>query len=560
MKRSKIFQRMILCGTVYLCLGSNLWAQEAPSPSPAPIMNVEAFRRAMAQRHELKAKKNPRLKAEIKKLEKITQWAPLLPGPWAALAVRETEAGNTAQAEKDFQNALRLSGDWAGGPGLYASFLLTLGRKAEADSVLRSLSGLHPGDGWVARQEAQAASETDEEQARRLWALVWKNDPQADDVLFQLARCEFTQGNYSSCRIHLKQLRMKHPSCRDVLEWQERCEWAAGATKEAVSLRADLASRGKDCLDLAEWVESLAAESPGQAVAYFGQAVARYPACPELWRKLGLAQEASGRPSDALASYQRAKDGLGDSDVFINQRLRELGGAREETKFQKRTPPVWKGNVERTLEDLRKRVFAREVDVPMDLIIRIAKEKKSAAVFRLWVMGWRERYPVSAALAMAESFEAEGRSSEAMEALKEAASRRSLDARPFEKWCLLLDKTGRWEEGDAVCRQWNQVEISDAPLVWNGIFLVRLKRYGEAEPFFLEALQRHPEKFDAWEEWIQTRVALGKRDAVFSETWKWLQWEPLGLKAWKEIEKQGLQNPRILPKDVCEKIMKTLGK
>jgi hypothetical protein len=32
-------------------------------------MNVEAFRRAMAQRHELKAKKDPRFKQEMKYLE-----------------------------------------------------------------------------------------------------------------------------------------------------------------------------------------------------------------------------------------------------------------------------------------------------------------------------------------------------------------------------------------------------------------------------------------------------------------------------------------------------------
>lgn len=557
MKQSRTFQRMVLYWAASLCLGNILWAQEAPSPSPVPIMNVENFRREMAQRHELKAKNNSNLKAEIKKLEKITRWAPLLPGPWASLAVREAEAGNTAQAEKDFQNVLRLSGDWAGGPGLYAAFLLNLGRKAEAEAVLRSLSGLHPGDGWVARQEAQAASETDGEKALRVWDAVQKSDPQADDVLLQIARCEFTQGNDSFCRIHLNQLRLRHPSCRDVIEWQERCAWAAGATKEAIGLRADLASRGKDCTDLAEWVDSLAAESPGQAVAYFGQAVARYPACPELWRKLGLAQEALGRPSDALASYQRAKDGLGDSDAFVNQRLRELGGVREETKVQKRSPPVWKGDAEGTLEDLRKMVFAREADVPMDLILRIARAKKSAESFRNWVTGWRERYPVSAALAMAESFEAEGRSSEAVEALKEAAARRPLDERPYERWCLLLDKNGRWEEGDAVCHVWNQVQVGDAPLVWNGIFLVRLKRYVEARPYFVEALQRHPQLFDAWEEWIQTLGALGEREAVVSETWKWLQWKPLDLKAWKEFQKQGNDNSSILPKGVLEKITKS---
>jgi hypothetical protein len=67
MKRPKIFQWMILCGTVYLCLGNDLWAKEVPSP--VPIMNVEAFRRAMAQRHELKAKKDPRFKQEMKYLE-----------------------------------------------------------------------------------------------------------------------------------------------------------------------------------------------------------------------------------------------------------------------------------------------------------------------------------------------------------------------------------------------------------------------------------------------------------------------------------------------------------
>jgi hypothetical protein len=73
----------------------------------------------------------------------------------------------------------------------------------------------------------------------------------------------------------------------------------------------------------------------------------------------------------------------------------------------------------------------------------------------------------------------------------------------------------------------------------------------------VEALQRHPQLFDAWEEWIQTLGALGEREAVVSETWKWLQWKPLDLKAWKEFQKQGNDNSSILPKGVLEKITKS---
>ena len=83
----------------------------AATPVPAPLLDVEAFRNAMIQRHVMEAKRNLRLKQEIKALERLTRLVPEFPGPWAALSVREAATGNAARAGEDFRHALSRSGD-----------------------------------------------------------------------------------------------------------------------------------------------------------------------------------------------------------------------------------------------------------------------------------------------------------------------------------------------------------------------------------------------------------------------------------------------------------------
>jgi tetratricopeptide (TPR) repeat protein len=522
----------------FLILGVDSSSAKDPSPSPTPFLDVAAFRRTMSQRHELKAKKDPRRKDELKILAKLVGWVPTWPGPWTALAVREAEVGSVRQAEKDFQTALKLSDGWPGGPAAYASFLLSQGRKDEARELLRSLAGLYPDDRWVARQEALAIAETDGVKAARSWESLKVGSNLADDALFQAARIRFSAGEYDVCRENLKRLRANHPECRDVMEWQWRCAAASGRVQEAVSLRTEIASVGHECPDLVEWVESLATQSAGNALVYYQQAVARYPYCPELWRKLAMTQETQGRTSDALASYQRAKDGLGDSDAFVNQRMKELGGRIPTGRSIKQRRPVWMGSAGRTLAGLKGRVFVQESDIPMALLERIAKDKKVAQDFRGWVGGWKTRYPVSAALLIAQSYETEGLVSDALEVLAAASRTRPLDPRVYEPSCRLLEKEGRWAEVEAVCRRWMRSETGERPLVWMGRCLVHQGRHREAEPFLREALERHPDSFFAWEEWIQTIGKLSGEDAASMEVWRWVQWEPLNIFAWEEARKR----------------------
>jgi len=512
---------------------TGLWAK-SPSPSPTPALDIAGFRRALAQRHESKAKKDIHLKEDLKRLEKLAALAPGMPGVWGALASLEARSGNSRGAEADFKTSVRLSGAWTGGPGRYALFLLAQGRGSEAETVLRSLASLHPRDAWAARREAQAVSELDLRRAQGLWEAIEKREPLADDVAFQLARDAFAGGNHEACRTRLARLRAAHPESRDVMEWQWRCASVSGRAREAVSLRTEIASLSRECPDLVEWVEALAGVEPRQGLGLYGQAVARYPYCHELWRKLGLSQEAAGRPSEAVASYQRARDLYGAPDPFLDQRLEQLGGIRRDQDGRKRKSPSWKGNAKKTFEDLRGRVFAREEEVPLELLLALAKDRGVAGELREWTRGWQDRYPVTAALVTTRCLETLDQETDTIAILRSAALKRPMDPRPYPVMCRLFEREGRWEEGRETARRWSSLDVGEGPLLWSGKFLARLGRYGDADPFLREAMQRHPESFEGWEEWLMTVRRLRPQDLSF-EAWRWAQWRPLERRAWEQL-------------------------
>lgn len=523
---------LIACLIACAALGESA-PSVSPPPSTGPALDVAGLRRALAFRHEGIAKKDPQRKRALKKLERLTRLAPGEPGPWAALAKIEAETGNASGAESDFREAIRRSGGWNGAAGLYAEYLSSLGRADEAKAVLAGLASLRPGDAWVARLRAEAEEAADPPESRRLYEAILAADPAADDVVLRLARMDDASGNQAAVRARLERLRAAHPRCREILEWQWRCAEASGRGSEAVSLRQFLASQGQACSDLVDWVDAWTATDGRGALAAYRQAAERYPACPGLWRKLGVLQEAAGLRGEAAESYRKAWGESCDDDPYVRDHIRILTG----TEIPARKPKAadqWKGNAKKTLASVRGAGYPCEGRVPLGLFRRLASDPSVGDDFRRWVEGWKERAPVEGALLEAESFEASGNLGAADEAYADAVAKRPLDVRPFEPWCRLLEKDKRWGDGVDLARRWMETDLSPRPLAWRGLFLARSGRSAEAWTFLSGALRMDPEHFIAWNEWVSTVEATEGKKAAGSAAKEWAQWAPLDPAAWRQ--------------------------
>ncbi len=500
------------------------------------VLDIPAFRKVVEKRHEASAKKDPSLRPDLKRLEKIVKAVPDFPGPWALLARREGRSGNARRAEEDFKTALSFGGNWSGAAIWNAEFLMERNRDREAETLLRSALALRPGDALLERRLADCAFSGDLSEASRLWQGVYKKNGMATDALLASARADFSRKDFGACRKKLESLLKIHPSNREILEWRVRAAEADGAAGDAAKARETLAARGRDCDDLAEWVEGLTEGKPERALSLYSQAVSRYVGCATLWKRLGLALENAGRGPEALDAYRRACRLTGVPDAFLASRVLELGGTREcepPSKDRRSRPIAWKGDALKTLADLENRDFKSERDFPVDLLLRAAADRDGASATRAWVARWRNRFPVAVALVEAAAWRTERQPGRALETLSAAADARPLDPRPYLPWCETLLESKDPVQGLETCVRWAEVDTGKGPLLWKARFLIDAGRPMEAGDLLREVLARDPENALAWKELVRVHDLAQDKPSASEACRVWAQWKPLDREAWE---------------------------
>jgi len=378
-------------------------------------------------------------------LTQVLQSNPLLIDAHLLMGLVEVESGETNEAIRQYQQALKLQPK---------SF------KGHYYLALAYLRAQHPELGRGELQKAVALN------------------PKNPNAIYDLGVVLLDLGRPQDALVELRRARELGPLRLDVAFNIVRAELESRHSEEA---RQEAAAGAKNLGGDAEWQADIGKlfldhRQPADAVQYLTEALRVRPSRDEVRRQLALAQLQSHNPVGALETISKPSGAedfyLRASAFYATHRLVEADDAcRLALEKEPQDPRC-------TILRARVRQFVGQHDAALDLL-RQAEH---------WAPDWSEPF-YSAGV----SYFLERRYAEARQSLDEALKRDPHSARSLFVYAAALVNEGKNREGEKYLRQAITLEPRNARFEYHlGVLLVRDNRPDEAQEAFRKAVELNP--------------------------------------------------------------------